>query len=51
MQHSISQEQVNFYQDIGYIIIEDFLSFEKLAGWRTAVYKAVDAMDMERMLL
>jgi ectoine hydroxylase-related dioxygenase (phytanoyl-CoA dioxygenase family) len=42
MNHTISQEQINFYQQNGYIVIEDFLSAEELAHWRSAVTEAVE---------
>ncbi len=42
MNHTISQEQINFYQENGYIVIEDFLSADELAQWRSAVTEAVE---------
>jgi len=35
MNHAISQEQINFYQENGYIIIEDFLSADEPMAQRT----------------
>ncbi len=41
MNHNISQEQIDFYEENGYVIINDFLSPDELALWRDAVDEAV----------
>jgi phytanoyl-CoA hydroxylase len=41
MKSEIRQEQILFYQENGYIIIEDFLSPQELEKWRNAVDAAV----------
>src|SRR4051812_30511964 len=41
MKNEISQEQIDFYCENGFVIIENFLSDEELAFWREAVDEAV----------
>ena len=41
MNNELTQEQVDFYQDNGYIVIEDFLTPEELETWRQRVDDAV----------
>jgi ectoine hydroxylase-related dioxygenase (phytanoyl-CoA dioxygenase family) len=41
MKHQVNQEQIQFYQTNGFIVIEDFLSQEELEHWRKAVTTAV----------
>ncbi|MDE2853080.1 MAG: phytanoyl-CoA dioxygenase family protein [Chloroflexota bacterium] len=41
MNTDLTKEQINFYQENGYIIIEDFLSPEELETWRQRVDDAV----------
>ncbi len=41
MNTNITAAQIEFYQDHGYLIIEDFLNEEELANWRTAVTVAI----------
>jgi phytanoyl-CoA hydroxylase len=41
MKHQISEEQIQYYQTNGFIVIEDFLSPEELEHWRKAVTTAV----------
>ena len=41
MNKEITQSQVDFYQENGYIIIEDFLTQAELEEWRSAVTEAV----------
>ena len=45
MRHEISVEQIVFYQEHGYVIIEDFLDVEELAEWRRCVDEAVAQRD------
>lgn len=41
MNTSLSKDQVQFYTDNGYLVVEDFLSPGELAAWREAVTEAV----------
>ncbi len=41
MNTEITPTQIDFYQENGYIIIEDFLSTEELESWRHAVSEAI----------
>ncbi len=45
MRHEISAEQIVFYQEHGYVIIEDFLDAQELAEWRRCVDEAVAQRD------
>jgi len=42
MKYLLTNEQVQFYQTSGFIVIEDFLSAEELEHWREAVTMAVE---------
>ena len=42
MNDHISQQQIDFYQDNGFIVIEDFLDLGELAQWRETTQEAVD---------
>jgi phytanoyl-CoA hydroxylase len=41
MKHQLKDEQIQYYQDNGFIVIEGFLSPEELEHWRKAVTAAV----------
>jgi phytanoyl-CoA hydroxylase len=41
MKYQLNQQQVQYYKDNGFIVIEDFLSPDELNIWRTAVANAV----------
>lgn len=41
MKNELSQEQINFYQTNGFVVIDDFLSQDELEEWREAVTEAV----------
>lgn len=41
MNYEVSQEQINFYNDNGFVVIDNFLSADELAHWRKAVDNAV----------
>jgi phytanoyl-CoA hydroxylase len=41
MKFHISEEQIQYYQQNGFIVIEDFLSPDELEYWRSAVMEAV----------
>ena len=45
MRDAISQEQIDFYQENGFIIIEDFLAPDELEEWRRCVDEAVAQRD------
>ena len=49
MKSDISNEQVAFYNENGYIIIEDFLDADELEYWRSSVMKAVDDRKGQKM--
>ncbi len=42
MKNQLTEEQIAFYQENGYIVIEDFLNPEELESWRTIVFEAVE---------
>ena len=41
MKHEISEAQVDFYSENGFVLIEDFLNADELAHWHEAVGEAV----------
>src|ERR1700744_1898198 len=41
MKNELTPEQVNSYQENGFLVIEDFLSADELAFWRTALDEAL----------
>ena len=49
MQAEINSEQINFYYENGYIIIEDFLNSRELEHWRTSVTRAVEDRNGQKM--
>ena len=49
MNCDVTSEQVRFYQDRGYILIEDFLTPDELEQWREAVSEAVEARESRRL--
>jgi len=50
MKTEITQEQIAFYQQNGYVVIEDLLSPEELEIWRDSVADAVNARGQQRIL-
>ena len=42
MKTELTLSQINFYQENGYLLVEDFLNEDELAFWRTAVSEAVE---------
>ena len=50
MRDGISQEQIDFYQEQGYLIIEDFLGPEELEEWRRCVDEAVAQREERRLV-
>lgn len=49
MNSNLTQEQIDFYQDKGYIVIEDFLTSEELETWRLNVDDAVEKREDRRL--
>src|ERR1700742_293206 len=41
MKNELTTEQVNSYQENGFLVIDDFLSADELAFWRQALDEAV----------
>lgn len=41
MNYQVSEQQIQFYRDNGFVVIEDFLSPAEVAHWREAVTNAV----------
>lgn len=42
MNHKLTKEQVSFYRENGFLVIEDFLDVNELEDWRNAVANAID---------
>ncbi len=49
MKFQLSQEQIEYYQKNGFIVIEDFLSPEELQQWRSAVMAAINERGGRKM--
>lgn len=49
MKSTITQEQIEYYQSNGFIVIEEFLSPEELEYWRSAVMEAVKERGGQKM--
>lgn len=49
MKTDLSQEQINFYTNNGFVIIDDFLSTEELENWRDAVKLAIQERNGQKM--
>ncbi|MCB0145525.1 MAG: phytanoyl-CoA dioxygenase family protein, partial [Caldilineaceae bacterium] len=49
MKHELSQDQINFYQENGFIVIHDFLTADELETWRAAVDEAVSERGQRRI--
>lgn len=49
MNTTITQDQIDFYQNKGYIVIEDFLSTAELEHWKTVVLNALKERDGQKM--
>jgi ectoine hydroxylase-related dioxygenase (phytanoyl-CoA dioxygenase family) len=45
MKDSLSQDQINFYRENGFVVIENFLDSHELEIWRSAVDEAVAERD------
>ena len=42
MQHELTETQINFYRENGYLAIENFLDAEELAEWRRCTDESVE---------
>lgn len=49
MNHQVNKVQVDFFQENGFIVIEDFLSPDELEHWRTTVMRAVKNRNGQKM--
>jgi phytanoyl-CoA hydroxylase len=49
MNTSINQSQIDFYQQNGFVVIENFLNIEELSLWRTAVSEAINERDGQKI--
>lgn len=49
MNSEITQSQIDFFQENGYIVIEDFLNAEELEAWRAAVTEALEQRNGQKM--
>lgn len=49
MNTAITQAQIDFYQDNGYVVIEDFLDSNELETWRAAVDTALEERNGQKM--
>lgn len=45
----LSKEKIDFYQDNGFVVIEDFLNKEELEEWRKAVTEAIEERNGKKM--
>ena len=49
MKHELTEEQISFYRENGYIVIDGFLSAEELEIWRQCVDEAVANRDDRKL--
>ena len=49
MKSKLSEEQIQFYRDNGYLVVEDFLDKDELETWRGAVDEAVLERNGQKM--
>lgn len=49
MKSDVSNEQISFYQENGYVVIEDFLNADELEQWRNAVREAIEERNGQKM--
>ena len=50
MNTDLTQEQIDFYREKGFVVIDDFLTPEELETWREAVDEAVANRGQQRIL-
>lgn len=49
MKNTLTNDQISFYRENGFLVIEDFLDAGELEEWRTVVTKAVEARQGRKM--
>ncbi len=49
MNYQVNEDQVEFYQKNGFLVIEDFLSPDELEHWKAAVMNAVQQRNGQKM--
>ena len=49
MNHSVTEEQIQFYQDNGFVVIHDFLNEDELETWRQYVGEAVGGRGRHKL--
>ena len=49
MNHTVTAEQIAFYQDNGFVVIDDFLSADELEIWRQYVGEAVGSRGRHKL--
>ena len=49
MGHTVSDEQIQFYQDNGFVVIDDFLDANELETWRRNVEEAVASRGKRKL--
>ncbi len=49
MNTQIDQSQIDFYQENGFLVIEDFLNNEELEYWRTVIAEAIDERNGQKI--
>lgn len=42
MREQVSQQEIDFYQENGFVVINDFLDAEELKTWQETIFKAVE---------
>lgn len=49
MKFNLSQDQIDFYQQNGYLVIDDFLNVQELEHWRASVTEALQERNGQKM--
>ncbi len=49
MNYQLNEDQVEFYQKNGFLVIKDFLSADELEYWRATVMNAVQRRNGQKM--
>lgn len=49
MRAAVTKDEISFYNDNGYVIIEDFLNAEELENWRSSVTEALVERNGQKM--
>jgi ectoine hydroxylase-related dioxygenase (phytanoyl-CoA dioxygenase family) len=50
MRTEVTQAEIDFYQENGFVVIEDFLTAQELETWREAVDEAIEHRGKQRIL-